>query len=294
MALHLYQLLEPEPIWRNLAREEWLFETLAAPETVLMLWRSDPCVVIGRNQVPWRECRVDLIDDASCALARRSSGGGAVYHDHGNLNITVMMARPAYNGEWVTGCLVRALGDLGIDAEVGERHTLTVDGRKCSGAAFRFRRGKALHHATLLVDANLDRLESMLQPLVPVETRAVASIRSEVVNVCEVCPGLSVGRMAAAVAQRFRFDYPDAGLLHHAMPSEAAAVCAEAEARHRSDRWRLMESPAFTATLVGSKLTVRRGVIAEAFGQTGQPLPHLLQRPFQSLWATAPPSRHAS
>jgi lipoate-protein ligase A len=169
-------------IYRNLAVEEWLLEnTPHLP--VLLLYVNSPCVVIGKNQNPWRECRLSLMEKEGVPLARRISGGGAVYHDEGNLNFGVIVPRTEYHEAKQYELIFQTLEKFGIKASKLRKNSLAVDGLKFSGQAFCFRGQHVLHHGTLLVNSDLDRLNRYLgSELEDIETKAVASVPSDVMN----------------------------------------------------------------------------------------------------------------
>lgn len=146
----------------NLAAEEYLFRHTVETETVCMLWQNRPCVSIGKHQDAGSEVNRVFAQAHHILLIRRFSGGGAVYHDLGNLNITLIgpleAAYPRRFTDWLAGFLQRA----GIPAVADDRHALYADGLKLSGSAQYVRRNRLLHHATLLFSTDLDRLRQVL------------------------------------------------------------------------------------------------------------------------------------
>jgi lipoate---protein ligase len=188
--------------WRNLATEAALLDRATRREPLLFLYVNRAAVVVGKNQNPWRECRVDRLKQEGIPLLRRVSGGGAVYHDPGNLNFALVMPRALFDRERQFELVLAALRSVGVAAERSGAHSLAAGGGKISGNAFCFRRGAALHHGTLLVSSDLQRLEQLLTPVFQsLETRAVASRPSAVVNLAEVAPGLTVERVADALIE---------------------------------------------------------------------------------------------
>ena len=190
--------------YRNLAVEEYLMETVQPGECILYLWQNQNTVVIGRNQNPWKECRTSLLEEEGGHLARRLSGGGAVFHDLGNLNFTFLVNEEEYDLDRQLWVIKAACRELGLSAERSGRNDVLVDGRKFSGNAFYHSKGKAYHHGTLLVDVDGEKLARYLSPSkAKLRAKGVDSVRSRVVNLVELVPGLTCERMALAMERAF-------------------------------------------------------------------------------------------
>ena len=188
----------------NLALEEMLFNAAAEGECILYLWQNRHTVVIGRNQNPWLECRTRQLEEDGGFLARRLSGGGAVYHDLGNLNFTFLVRKEDYDLSRQLSVIARACQNLGIPAEISGRNDITADGRKFSGNAFYEHQGRAYHHGTLLVDVDMAQMGRYLSPSpAKLQAKGVTSVRSRVVNLKELRPDLDIDGMAAAMEQAF-------------------------------------------------------------------------------------------
>ena len=176
-------ILSTHDPYYNLAVEEYLFQT--AEDEVFMLWQNEPTVVIGKNQNAYAEVELDVLRERGIHLARRITGGGAVYHDLGNVNYT-FIAKSGQQGidfAHFTAPILRALAELGIRAELSGRNDLLVDGRKFSGNAQYSANGKTLHHGTLLFDSDLTVLSDVLRPdEEKIRSKAVRSVRSRVTN----------------------------------------------------------------------------------------------------------------
>ena len=186
--------------YENLALEEALLDRVSPGELILYLWQNERTVVIGRNQNPWKECRTALLAEEGGRLARRLSGGGAVFHDLGNLNFTFLMAAEDYDLPRQLTVLERACQSLGIPAQRSGRNDLLADGRKFSGNAFYKHNGKAYHHGTLMVDVDLEKVQRYLSPSkAKLAAKGVDSVRSRVVNLREFVPTLTVAQLAAAL-----------------------------------------------------------------------------------------------
>ena len=195
--------------WKNLAREELLMGECADDEAILYLWRNAHTVVIGRNQNAWSECRLDLLESEGGRLARRSSGGGAVYHDLGNLNFSFIVPRRMYSMERQLGVVLGALRSLGVEAEFSGRNDLTLKGRKFSGNAWQLTRGRGLHHGTLLLSADVTKLSRYLNvDPEKLRSKGVGSVASRVANLSEAHPGLEMDALMDALERSFLLAYP--------------------------------------------------------------------------------------
>lgn len=161
-------------------------------------------MVIGRNQNAWRECRTTLLEQEGGVLARRLSGGGAVYHDMGNLNFTFSLPTADYDLRRQQEVLVAACRRLGIPAECSGRNDILTGGRKFSGNSFYHHGGRSFHNGTLLIDVDMEKLGRYLAPSQgKLESKGVASVRSRVVNLSQVQPGLTVSHMEEALWSAF-------------------------------------------------------------------------------------------
>lgn len=150
--------------WENLAREEAWLEVLGPGESALLLYVNSPCIVLGKHQNPWREVRLADARARNIPLVRRSSGGGTVYHDEGNLNWSYLGPKAGYDRAEVTALVASALVPLGKNLVPGEKGDLFLGDKKVSGAAYLYRRDRVLHHGTLLCQARLDDLRGVLGP----------------------------------------------------------------------------------------------------------------------------------
>lgn len=175
----------------NLATEEWIFHNLDPSQQVLFLWRNHDTVVIGRNQNPWSECNLAQMKADNVHLARRTTGGGAVFHDLGNTNFTFLSPKEAYKRENNIAVIFNALKNFGISGEASGRNDLLIpfhDGpRKFSGSAYREKRDRAFHHGTLLLHTDLTRLGNYLTPSPKkLQAKGKESVRARVANLNEV------------------------------------------------------------------------------------------------------------
>ncbi len=171
-------------VWRHLAREEYLLNQFVPGQRILYIWQTQSTVVVGKHQNPWCECHPGLLRKTGVNLARRLTGGGAVYHDTGSLNFSFIVDRDSFNYSNQIQIIISALRRHGFEVDNAENHSLNFRGRKCSGNAFMFRKSKALHHGTLLLSSNIKKLNHNLRPLAcSIESHAVRSNRTAVTNI---------------------------------------------------------------------------------------------------------------
>ena len=177
---------------RNLAIEEYLTDTVPEDTLIVYLWQNKHTVVIGRNQNAWAECRTAEFERDGGTLARRLSGGGAVYHDMGNLNFTFITDVGESNAlDLKLFCepVVRTLATLGVKAEVNGRNDITIDGKKFSGNSQYIRQGRVMHHGTIMFDSDLSVVSEALRvDPTKIQTKGIRSVRSRVTNVAEHLP----------------------------------------------------------------------------------------------------------
>lgn len=201
IALYESSVFDPH---HNLAVEQHLLEQVKPGCCILYLWQNQNTVVIGRNQNAWKECRTSLLEEEGGHLARRLSGGGAVFHDLGNLNFTFLMHQEDYDLDKQFSVIQEAVRSFGIPAEKSGRNDVLSDGRKFSGNAF-YRNGtQAYHHGTLLVDVDMQKMGRYLNPSkAKLQSKGVASVRSRVVNLRELNPEVTIEGMKTAMAEAF-------------------------------------------------------------------------------------------
>lgn len=220
---------------RNLAIEQHLLETVLGGCCLLYLWQNERTVVIGKNQNAWAECRTTQLFEDGGKLARRLSGGGAVYHDRGNLNFTFLMREADYDLNRQLAVIQRACAICGIETEISGRNDVLASGRKFSGNAFYHHEGRAYHHGTLLVDVDAEAMTRYLSPSkAKLEAKGVESVRSRVVNLKELNPAITVDALKAAMRQAFAEVY-DLPLCPPPVLDEARIE--ELTAHYASDAW---------------------------------------------------------
>ncbi len=192
----------------NLAIEKCLLDKVRTGSCILYLWQNQNTVVIGSNQNAWQECRTSLLESEGGVLARRLSGGGAVFHDLGNLNFTFLVCEEDYNVNQQLSVIQTACALAGIATEPSGRNDILAEGKKFSGNAFYHHQGKAYHHGTLLIDADMEKLQRYLSPpKAKLEAKGVSSVRSRVVNLSTLSHGLTCDDMKRYMATAFQQVY---------------------------------------------------------------------------------------
>jgi lipoate-protein ligase A len=240
--------------WFNLALEEYYLEELDREEQeqcIFYLWQNRKTVVIGRHQNAWRECRHRLLEQEGGKLARRISGGGAVYHDLGNLNFSFLVSRRLFDVHRQLEVILAALRKLGIQAVFSGRNDLTAGGRKFSGNAFCYRQRAALHHGTLLVSADMGAMTRYLSVSTEkMRSKGVDSLTARVVNLAELQPGLSVPELKTALQESFQRIYGgEAAMVKRWQKLNSLPRWQELFTRQSSWAWRLGRSPRFDVDL---------------------------------------------
>jgi len=235
---------EHDPAY-NLALEEELLYGAAPGETALYLWQNDKTVVIGRNQNPYAECDLKRMAQFGVKLVRRMSGGGAVYHDLGNLNFTFINKTADQDLEKQYLVLLDILQNLGVPAVRSGRNDLTANGQKFSGHAFYEEDGNAFHHGTLMVSVDLKLLQASLTPSAyKLENKGIVSVGSRVINLSEINPAITVEALAGGLVQGFRHHFGTEpvpirlGRRNH-MPPQTV--------KYESDAWTFGQTPAYNA-----------------------------------------------
>ncbi|NLW20178.1 MAG: lipoate--protein ligase [Clostridiales bacterium] len=256
----------------NLAIEEALLLQAGGP--ALFLWQNAHTVVIGRGQNAWKECRAQLLEQEGGTLVRRSTGGGAVYHDLGNLNFSFVMPKDVYDVPRQLGVISAAAASFGIKTQASGRNDIVLSqtGAKFSGNAFRHTQTTSLHHGTILLAVDFALLGRYLQPSrLKLQAKGVDSVRARVGNLIDHAPGLTLSALKAALLTAFEREYGPTQRLdwRQALPEDQVAQLA---ARYRDWGWTYGKTPRFDLSLeqrfpfgsVELQLLVKRGQVAEA------------------------------
>ena len=196
--------------YRNQAIENYLLDTCKTGEMILYLWANDKTVFIGKNQNAYTECKISSLVADGGYIARRFTGGGAVYHDKGNLNFTFLTCREDYDISNQFAVILDAMRNLGFNAELNGRNDVTIDGKKFSGNAFYKSRTACLHHGTVLINSNKNAIAKYLNVgHVKLNAKGVKSVKSRVCNLCEYRT-VGISDVADALQMAFTDRFPNA------------------------------------------------------------------------------------
>lgn len=199
----IIQSNQTNPYW-NLAVENYLVSQPDSNRVVLYLWANHRTVVIGQNQNPYAECAVDQLLADGGYVMRRATGGGAVYHDDGNLNFSFVAPKALYSQQRQFSVIFRALESFGLQAECSGRNDLLCQGRKFSGSAFSKGHYHDLHHGTLLIRGNMAELQRYLHPKpAKLLKHGVSSVQSRVVNLAELNDSITPQSIAPKLMDAF-------------------------------------------------------------------------------------------
>ncbi len=265
--------------WFNLAVEDTIFRSMPANQRVLFLWRNADTVVIGRAQNPWRECKTDRMAEDNVKLARRQTGGGAVFHDLGNTNFTFMAGKPEYDKSVSTAIVLDALRRIGIHGSENGRNDLVLEDqhgvKKFSGSAYRETIDRGFHHGTLLLSADLSRLADYLNPdIKKLQAKGITSVKSRVINLDSVKPEISHDEVCDAMIAAYSDYYHQAVIPELISPQHFSNLPGFEEkfAMQSSWDWNFGQTPPFNHRMderfswggVDVYLDVEKGVIKQA------------------------------
>jgi len=204
--LHYLETGSTDPAY-NLAFEEYVL-THRMDGDYLILWQNDNTVVVGQNQNTAAEINRAFVEAHGVHVVRRTTGGGAVYHDMGNLNFTFSLRTQDYDLRRQQSVIVEACRSLGIPAEISGRNDILTNGCKFSGNSFYSHAGCSFHNGTLLVNVDMANLGKYLTPSkTKLESKGVASVRSRVINLTELKPDLTIDGMAQAMVKALETVY---------------------------------------------------------------------------------------
>ena len=228
-----------------MACEEYLMNISSEP--TVMLWKNDRAVIIGKNQNAEETVNFDYTQKNGIAVVRRLTGGGAVFHDLGNINYTFIMpkALSPENFSEFSRPVIEALDGIGITAECSGRNDITVNGKKISGTARCEYRGKAgdviMHHGTLLFSANMDELSAALKTdEAKIRSKGIKSVSARVANIKEFLPQKFSEMTASDLVSYLESYFVASGAEKRTLSeSEKKEISALAKEKYRTERWRI-------------------------------------------------------
>jgi len=232
---------------RNLALEEYVLRHVRAHESYLLFYINEPSIIIGRNQNTIEEINTEFVRERGIHVVRRISGGGAVYHDLGNLNFSVITAyRPdRFNRyEEFTRPVIEVLHELGVPAELSGRNDILAGGRKISGNAQFTSAGRMVSHGTVLVDSKLDDVAAALN-VKPgkIESKGIKSVRSRVANISEFLDTpITAAELRRLILERL---YGDSIPYHELSDEDWERVDELYRTKYATWEWNYGESPRF-------------------------------------------------
>ncbi len=260
-------------VYYNMAFDEYALEQLPLDEPLFFLWQNRPAVIIGINQNIHTEVDLDYAREHDIAVARRITGGGAVYHDLGNLNYTIVGRSTDMERDYpeYARYMLHALQALGIRAELSGRNDILVDGRKVSGFAKRVYKDRLMVHGTLMYDVDIEQLTRVLTP--PTEklaAKGIASVKSRVLNLREQLPQFAtIGELTQALERYLSCQYSDEE--YPLTEQQLAEIRAIATSKFATADWLYGRSPSNTVTYakrlpcgnIAVHLDIKRGLIAQ-------------------------------
>ncbi|KYC81445.1 lipoate--protein ligase LplJ [Bacillus haynesii] len=259
----------------NLAIEEYCLKHLDPEETYLLFYINQPSIIIGKNQNTIEEINTKYVDENGIIVVRRLSGGGAVYHDLGNLNfsfITKDDGNSFHNFKKFTEPVVAALKKLGVDAELSGRNDLMANGRKISGNAQFSTKGRMFSHGTLLFDSEIEHVVSALKVKKDkIESKGIKSIRSRVANISEFLDQKMTTVEFRSMLLRYIFDTEGEIPEYKLTEKDWKIINQISKERYQNWDWNYGKSPKFNlqhskrfqAGSVDIRLEVQKGVIRE-------------------------------
>lgn len=228
----------------NLAAEELMTRNAKPGEVTLFLWQNQNTVVIGRNQNPYKECDLSAIERDNVTLIRRLSGGGAVFHDLGNLNFSFCAHDKDYSLEKNLQVILEGLQNYGLPAVFSGRNDILLDDKKFSGNAFSRIGSNACHHGTIMVDVDMTKLANYLNvPPLKMEAKGIRSVKSRVTNLIDYAPDLTIERLIDTLMQSFQAVFGEA---RAPVTIDETFLAGEPSAKkYQTWTWNVGESPAY-------------------------------------------------
>ena len=235
----------------NLAMEEYFIKHFSTEEDCIILWQNSPVVVVGKNQNTLAEVNYEYCKANDIQIVRRLSGGGAVYHDLGNLNFTYITNNShdgiGPNFKKFTQPVINALAQLGVTAELSGRNDITIDGKKFSGNAQYYHKDRVLHHGTILYNSDLSMVQNALNvKQSKIETKGVKSVSSRVTNVFDYLPSkTSIEEFMQTLMNSLLIEAGKKNIPYMLTPEDLAAIKKIQTLRYDTWAWNFGRSPKF-------------------------------------------------
>lgn len=222
--------------YENLALEEYLLNYCEKTgDAVLYIWQNENTVVVGRNQNVYTECNIEYIKAHNVSVARRLTGGGAVYHDLGNLNYTIIVSKQAYDISRSTRLILNALKKVGINASNNGRNDICIGEKKISGNAYYTDEKVGMHHGTILFRVDVDKMDAVLSVSAKkLSKHGIVSVKSRVGDVYSEYPDITIMDIKGAIRESFCEEYGFDGLRHMTIPQSDLYLYME---KYSSDAW---------------------------------------------------------
>mgnify|MGYP000855242825 CR=1 FL=1 len=241
--------LESHDVYFNLAAEEYLFSQFDGTEPYFLIWQNQNSVVVGKHQNTVEEVDLDFASRHAVQVARRLSGGGAVYHDLGNLNYSIIVHSDEmrWDIKRMADPVVEALRRAGVDVSLNQRNDLLIAGKKISGSSQYIRRNRLLHHGTLLFHSDLTLLSRALKPGHDrVQSRSIKSVRSQVTNICDHYPDVTIPAFIAILMDVLAGLYTVEA--YHFTNQDLAAITRLKDEKYSTWDWIYARSPEYSIT----------------------------------------------
>lgn len=234
----------------NLALEEYAFKNFDLKDDYVILWRNGPSIIVGKNQCTLEEINSQYVSDNNINVIRRITGGGAVYHDLGNLNfsfITKVSKLENIDFKKYTYPVINALSKLGVDCELSGRNDLTLDGKKFSGIAQSITKERLLNHGTLLFNSHLDTLGKALNvKKEKIESKGIKSVRSRVTNIKDYLKSDIDVLEFRDLILKYLYEYEKSPIIRYELTKEDKdAIDNLMQKKYNTWEWNYGESPKF-------------------------------------------------
>lgn len=236
--------------YHNQAIEKFLLDSCEEGEMILYLWANDNTVFIGKNQNAFSECRLALLKEDGGFLARRFTGGGAVYHDGGNLNFTFIARKEDYSLSNQFDIFCSALRSFGLSPERTGRNDVLLQGKKISGNAFYRSEKNCLHHGTILIRSDKEKIERYLSVnRAKLSAKGVESVKSRVGTLSEFDPNANKKEVSLALQEAFFNRYPSASFREMQEEEINSAALSKLEREFSDERYLLGDNVSYSYSL---------------------------------------------